>query len=65
MTKEEWEKETDEYKIEWGNRWLKKGLTRGPTFRFTSGLISYSDPVPRFPLILGHDNHRDSNNYNT
>ena len=65
MTKEEWEKETDEYKIEWGNRWLKKGLTRGPVFRFTPGFISYSDPVSCFLLILGHDNQRDSINYNT
>ena len=30
MTKEEWEEEPDEYKIEWGNGWLKKILTRGP-----------------------------------
>ncbi len=35
MTKEEWEKEPDEYKIEWGNNWMKRVLTRGPTFRFT------------------------------
>ena len=35
MTKEEWEEEPDEYKIQWGNSWLERVLTRGPAFRFT------------------------------
>ena len=35
MTKEEWEEEPDEYKIQWENSWLERVLTRGPAFRFT------------------------------
>ena len=35
MTKEEWEKEPDKCKIQWGDIWLKSVLTRGPAFRFT------------------------------
>ena len=40
MTKEEWQKEPDEYKIEWGNDWVKRVLTRGPAFRFTPPKLS-------------------------
>ena len=40
MTKEEWDKEPDKYKIEWGNGWLRRVLTRGPAFRFTPPKLS-------------------------
>ena len=40
MTKEEWEKESDEYKREWDSGWLKRVLTRGPAFRFTPPKLS-------------------------
>jgi hypothetical protein len=40
ITKEEWEKEPDECKIEWGNGCLKRVLTRGPAFSFTPPKLS-------------------------
>ena len=33
-------KEPDKYKIEWGNGWLRRVLTRGPAFRFTPPKLS-------------------------
>ena len=35
MTREEYEKESDEYKIGWGNPYLKRVLTRDPSIRST------------------------------
>ena len=35
MTREEYEKDSDEYKIGWGNPYLKRVLTRDPVIRST------------------------------
>jgi hypothetical protein len=40
MTKEEWEKEPDEYKREWDSGWIKRVLTRGQALRFTPPKLS-------------------------
>ena len=31
MTEEEWEKEPDEYKLQWGSSWLKKSSHQRPS----------------------------------